>query len=1027
MKKTSLLVQGSALTLALFSAMPAMAQDAAPADEVATEADEGAIVVTGSRIRQPNLESTVPITTVSGEEFFETGQVSIGDVLNDLPQLRSTLSQSNGTRFLGTRGLNLLDLRGLGTQRTLVLVNGRRHVAGDILSNGVSTDINTIPTDLIERVDVLTGGASSIYGSDAIAGVVNFIMKDDFDGIQLRAQTGLNIDYGDAGNQYVSALVGKNFGDGRGNIALNVEYAHQSQYTASGRGRNINQNNNFVVVDTDAAGGTNGDDVFDRIFYEDIRSATISTGGQLGFTSPTAACGRDPLGAAYACNFLFRPDGTLTPQTGTRIGLGPNGNYVGGNGYSGREGSLVTLTPTLERISVNAFAHYDISEAVVPFIEAKYVKTTAFGSQSGPFFSQGTTLGSDVRERIRLDNPYLNPAARAIIEQQLVAGGTTPTGATRFSLRKNWTEFGIRDERIERETWRVVAGLKGDFNDDWTYEISGNYGEFKESNLIKGNINLQRYLLALDTTRNAAGQIVCRSSIDPTAAIPYQGADGDAAILASDVAGCVPLNPFGDGASSAEARKYVTQTTSAQGKITQFVASGFVAGDLSQLFELPGGPIAFSLGAEYRRETNYYDLDDLTQRGYAFYNAIPEFTAPAFEVKEVFGEVSIPLLKDMPFAHALTVTGSGRIADYKGATGTVYTYSTGVDYAPIEDLRFRASYSRSVRAPNLSELFSEQSQNFAPGFSDPCSARNIGQGSSTRAANCAAAGRPTNYDFVYVQSLEIVSGGNPNLREEKSTSFTVGGVFEPRFVPGLSFSVDYYDIKIDNVITSVSAQTIANQCYDLADLNNQFCALIQRAGAGGGPNGEEQFRILEGTLLASTLNFAKLTARGIDFNLGYRKAFDWGNVSVNGVWTHALERDNFVNPTDPDRINRVLGELGDPKDAFNLRTKVDVGNVGFTYELRYLGGMYLNTYEDFNELQGRPPENPDYAQIKKYPAVWYHNVRLDADVSDRFNVYVGVDNLFDRQPPLGLTGVGAGSGIYDVRGRYGYVGVVAKF
>lgn len=1026
MKKTSLLVQGSALTLALFSAMPAMAQDTAPADEVAEEGGT-AIVVTGSRIRQPNLESTVPITTVSGEEFFETGQVSIGDVLNDLPQLRSTLSQSNGTRFLGTRGLNLLDLRGLGTQRTLVLVNGRRHVAGDILSNGVSTDINTIPTDLVQSVDVLTGGASSIYGSDAVAGVVNFIMKDDFDGIQLRAQGGLNLDYGDAGNQYVSALFGKNFGDGRGNVALNVEYAHQSQYAASGRGRNIRQNNNFVVVDTDAAGGTNGDDVFDRIFFEDIRSATISTGGQLGFTSPTAACGRDPLGNAYACNFLFRPDGTLTPQTGTRIGLGPNGNYVGGNGYSGREGSLVTLTPTLERISANAFAHYDITEAFVPFIEAKYVKTTAFGSQSGPFFSQGTTLGSDVRERIRLDNPYLNPAARATIEQQLIAGGTTPTGATRFSLRKNWTEFGIRDERIERETWRVVAGLKGDFNDDWTYEISGNYGEFKESNLIKGNINLQRYLLALDTTRNGAGQIVCRSSIDPAARIPYQGADGDPALLAADVAACVPLNPFGDGASSAEARKYVTQTTSAQGKITQFVASGFVAGDLSQLFELPGGPIAFSLGAEYRRETNYYDLDDLTQRGYAFYNAIPEFTAPAFEVKEVFGEVSIPLLKDMPFAHALTVTASGRIADYKGATGTVYTYSTGVDYAPIEDLRLRASYSRSVRAPNLSELYSEQSQNFAPGFSDPCSARNIGQGSSTRAANCAAAGRPAGYDFVYVQSLEIISGGNPDLQEEKSTSFTVGGVFEPRFIPGLSLSVDYYDIKIDNVITSVSAQTIANQCYDLADLNNQFCALIQRAGAGGGPNGEEQFRILEGTLLASTLNFAKLTARGLDFNLGYRKSFDWGSVAVNGVWTHALERDNFVNPTDPNRINRILGELGDPKDAFNLRTKVDVGNVGFTYELRYLGGMYLNTYEDFNELQGRPPENPDYAQVKKYPAVWYHNIRLDADVNDKLNVYFGVDNLFDRQPPFGLTGVGAGSGIYDVRGRYGYVGAVAKF
>lgn len=1029
MKKTSLLVRGSALTLALFSAMPAFAQtDATAAEEAAEEG--GTIIVTGSRIRQPNLESTVPITTVSGEEFFETGQVSIGDVLNDLPQLRSTLSQSNGTRFLGTRGLNLLDLRGLGTQRTLVLQNGRRHVAGDILSNGVSVDINTIPTDLIERVDVLTGGASSIYGSDAIAGVVNFILKDNYDGIQLRGQAGVNLDYGDAGNQYVSALVGKNFADGRGNVALNVEYAYQSQYAASGRGRNINQNNNFIVVDTDSATGAtpNRDDVIDRIFYEDIRSATISTGGQLGFTSPTAACGRDPLGAAYACNFLFRPDGTLVAQTGTRVGLGPNGNYINGNGYSGREGRLVTLTPTLERISGNFLAHYDISEALVPFIEAKYVKTTAQGSQSGPFFSQGTTLGSDVRERIRLDNPYLLPSARATIEQQLIAGGTTPTGATRFSLRKNWTEFGIRDERLVRETWRVVGGFKGDFNDDWNYEVSANYGEFKESNLIKGNVNLQRYLLALDTTRDTSGNIVCRSKIDPAARIPYQGADGDAAILAADVAACVPLNPFGDGASSEAARSYVLQDTRAQGKITQFVASGFVAGDLSQLFELPGGPVAFSLGAEYRRETNYYDLDDFTQRGYAFYNAIPEFTAPAFAVKEVFGEVSIPLLKDMPFAHALTVTGSGRIADYKGSTGTVYTYSGGVDYAPIPDIRFRASYSKSVRAPNLSELFSEQSQNFAPAFTDPCSARNIGQGSQFRSANCTAQGRPANYDFVYVQSLEIVSGGNPNLKEETSKSFTVGGVIEPRFIPGLSLSVDYYDIKIDNVITSVAAQTIVNQCYDLPDLNNPFCGAFSRVGVNGATgNGEENFRIVEGSLLQSTLNFAKLTARGIDVNLNYRKSFDWGDIAVNGVWTHALERSNFVSPTNPNFENRILGELGDPVDAFNLRTNAKFGKVGFTYELRYLAGMYVNTYEDFNSLQGRPPENPDGWPIKKYPAVWYHNIRVDADVNDRFNIYLGVDNLFDRQPPYGLTGVGAGSGIYDVRGRYGYVGAIAKF
>ena len=1004
---------------------PAVAQEE-QAEAGQTEGESsGQIVVTGTRIRQPNLESTVPITSVSGEEFFETGQVSVGDILNDLPQLANTYSQQNSTRFLGTRGLNLLDLRNLGTQRTLVLVNGRRHVAGDILVNGVSPDVNTIPTDLIERVDITTGGSSSVYGSDAIAGVVNFILKDNFEGIQLRGQAGVNVDYGDAGNQYVSALVGKNFAEGRGNVALNVEYSHQSAYFGSNRPA-FRNNNGFVVVDTDV--GANFDNTPDRQFFNDIRSATISLGGQVAFASPTGACGRDALGAAFTCAYLFQPDGTLIPQTGQRVGLAPNGNFIGGNGVNNREGQLLALSPDLERISINSIGHFEVSPAFVPFYEAKYTRTRAFGSQSGPFFSQGGTLGADNREQIRFDNPYLTTQARGVLTAaRLAAGLSAPLGTTRFALRKNWVEFGIRDEEITRETYRFVGGVRGDFNDDWNYEVSVNYGEHNEKNLIAGNVNLQRYLLGIDTTRNAAGQIVCRSQVDPTAARGYAGADGDPTLLAQDIAACVPINPFGLGSSSQAARDYITVDSSAEGKITQFVASGFVSGDLSQLFELPGGPIAFSLGAEYRRETNYYDLDDLTQRGYAFYNAIPEFTAPAFEVKEVFGELSIPLLKDLPFAHALTFTGSGRVADYNNAVGTVFAWSAGVDYAPIPDLRFRGSYSRSIRSPNLSELYSTQSQNFAPGFTDPCSARNIGTGSNTRAANCAAAGRPANYDFVYVQSLEIVSGGNPNLKQETGVSYTIGGIFEPTFFPGFSISVDYYDVAVKDVITSVAAQTIVNQCYDLATLDNQFCALFQRAGAGGGPNGEEAFRIIEGSLLQSTLNFAKLKARGIDTNISYRQNFDWGNLVLSGIWTRVLQRDSFTNPTDPNRINRLLYELGNPRDQVNVNARLGIGNVRFGYELRWISKQYLNTYEDFNSLQGRPPENPDYAPFQFYPDAWYHNIRADVDVNDKFNLYLGIDNVTNQLPPLGLTGVGGGSGIYDVRGRYGYIGFVAKF
>lgn len=1084
MSKSRLLAASALAAFAIVSPSIAFAQASAPAtaDTVdSQDTDEGTVVVTGSRIRSPNLESPVPVTVVSGEQFFETGRVSIGDVLNDLPQLRSTFSQQNSTRFLGTRGLNLLDLRGLDTQRTLVLVNGRRHVAADILNNGVSPDTNTFPTDLIERVEVVTGGSSAVYGSDAIAGVVNFILKDSYDGLQIRGQSGIS-QYGDAGNQYVSALAGKNFADGRGNVALNLEYAHQSRYFGSGR-PNLRQNDGFVTVDTDPAASVNGSDgVFDRAFYRDIRSSTISPGGQIGIRYANAAgapCGRDAVGNAFTCAYLFQPDGQLVQQTGTRVGLGPNGSFIGGNGQTGREGELLTLSPQLDRYSANAIGHFEISPAFVPFFEAKYVRTEAFGSVSGPLFSSGSTLADNLtvagfrdasyfntggsagnvnREGIRLDNPYLTEQARGILRQQLLAAvnsgaaGVNPnTGAAfantaagqaqralaiaqindnsfRFSNRRNYVDLGIRDERIRRETYRAVVGVKGTFNDDWNYEVSANYGYYKERNVIQGNINTQRFILANDTARNAAGQIVCRSQIDNR----YAGEDagGNPAQLAADIAACVPLNPFGEGSVTNAVRNYLTVQSEAQGKITQFVGSGFVSGDLSQLFELPGGPIAFSVGAEYRRETNGYDLDDLTQAGYAFYNSIPSFSAPSFEVKEAYGELRLPLVKDVFLLKELNLTGSGRVADYKGSTGTVYAYGVGAEWRPVEQLRFRAAFNRSVRAPNLSELFSQQGQNFTPAPNDPCSERNIGTGSATRAANCAAAGRPAGYDYVYSASLETLSGGNPGLQEETSDSYTYGGVWQPSFVPGLSISVDYYNIKVKDVITATGTpQDILDLCYDSPTLNNPFCDLFQRAGASGGPRGEQPFRVLEGSLLQSSANFAALQVRGIDTNIGYRHRFGFGLVNVNAIWTHTLQNDSFTNPADPTFVDVTTNELGDPQDQVNVNASVKFGRFTLGGQARWIGKMYLNlsTYENYNGLNGQPPQNTDYAPVKKYGVAYYQDLRGEIEVNDQFNFYLGVDNVTNKKPPFGLTGVGEGSGIYDVRGRYGYVGFVAKF
>jgi len=479
-----------------------------------------AIVVTGSRIRRPNLESPLPVTSVSGEEFFETGNVSVGDTLNDLPALRSTFSQANSTRFLGTAGLNLLDLRGLGTVRTLVLQNGRRHVGGDVLSSGVTPDVNTFPTDLIERVDVVTGGNSAVYGSDAIAGVVNFILKDDYEGFQVRGQGGVSR-YEDAGSYFISGLAGHNFADGRGNVALNVEYAHQNDYFASAR-PHLLHNNGFVQVSTDP----NGDDgVPDYVFVNDIRSGSLNNTGITRFGGGGNAynCGtNEDVGApastrGYTCNFLFTPEGDLIPQTGTRFGAG-NGPFLGGNGESFRTGKQYQLSPKLDRYNINLLAHYDVSDALKPFVEAKYSRTDTFGTgSSGPAFTQGTTLGdpaffasdpaNDIpfagantynRELISIDNPFLTAQARQLITDQRTLAGLATDSTTRFQVRENLAGLGPRTEDASRKTFRIVGGVRGDFNDDWNYEFSLDYGRLKERTEIGGNLNVQRYLLAVD-------------------------------------------------------------------------------------------------------------------------------------------------------------------------------------------------------------------------------------------------------------------------------------------------------------------------------------------------------------------------------------------------------------------------------------------------------------------------------------------------------------------------------------------------
>ncbi|HEX7783527.1 MAG TPA: TonB-dependent receptor [Sphingobium sp.] len=1002
----------------MLSSIPAFAQDTQEPQTAAEDSSEPTIIVTGSRISRPTLDSPIPVTSISAANLTRTGQTNVGDVLNNLPSLRSTWSQANSSQFIGTSGLNFLDLRGLGETRTLVLVNGRRHITGS--EGDFLVDTNTIPTDLLDRVDIVTGGSSAVYGSDAMAGVVNFVLKRDFEGVKLNAQGGIS-SKGDKGTYRVSGTFGKNFAEGRGNVSLALEYTRgnpllytdRPNLTGAYAGRK-----QFQLVDDPSEDNTTPD----RQFLTGVHSFGYSNGGSFIAYNGGSIRNCSPVAAACLDNgfpriFLFQPDGSLKESA-----YGVDFRPVGSGNNQGGDGATLTDTGTLQpgykRYVGNFLAHYDFSDAFKPYIEAKFVRVDSF-NQGAPTFSQGGPQGVGVVDvdgdgnpiigafdpvnftsltPISLDNAYLTPASRTLIQSLL------PAGSSFFNLNRNNVDLGTRDEADRRDTYRIVVGAQGTFNDDWTYDVSVNYGHLKTRSTFYNNRIEQNFYNAIDAVFDGAGNVVCR--------VNQNGVTDPA---------CVPINILGNGRASQAALNYINTTSYRRGSASELDVSANVVGDSSQLFELPGGPVRFAIGGEYRREKASYAYDDLVSSGQTFLNAIPAFNPPSFAVKEAYGEIDVPLLKDMPFVRELSLNGAVRVADYKGSAGTVWAYNYGGIYSPVEDIKFRVNYSRSVRAPTLGDLYSSNSQNFAS-VDDPCDVNFINQGKATRAANCAAAGVPVGFENQVTRSstLEILSGGNPNLDVEKSRSWTYGVILQPRWLPGLSITADYYDIKITSVITSVDAQTILDGCYDGATLDNAFCQLIYPRSTDG------NFQLP--ALLQSSLNYAAKKAKGVDVDVNYDHRFDGDNrlqLRFVGNWVKMRTDYPYIdNPTQPERIK---GELGDPIYSFNASADYTFKNVTLGYEFRYIGRQSITDWEAQHETSGVPALDPYYADRVYYPSVTYHNLRASVDVAKVFTLYGGVDNVADKKPPFGLLGNGDGDAIYDNIGRFFYMGVKASF
>lgn len=1019
--KIALFGAASALALAL-TATPALAQTATPpqqpgsstsqdddatdspaqdsdvqatAAEVASPLETGTgdnvIVVTGSRIARPEFSSPNPIQSFTTESLEQSGETNIVDFLLDTPALvgSQSLAQTSGSNgFFESAGLNLLDLRNLGEARTLVLVDGRRHVAA--YPGSAAVDINTIPVDLIKSIDILTGGTSAIYGADGVSGVVNFVLRRDFEGIRARGQIGIS-EVGDAGNKFASLTAGQNFADGRGNIAVSYEFNENDRLNDKDRPFTGDPAQRFellrVASPTDRPDDPN---VFDRVLYNNVSWADSAPDGAVD------------LDLDYVPDFtgsgLPYQGGTFLPGTGGRAINGPSNTPTAG--YFG------DFLPYIRRHNVNLLASYEFTPALKLFAEAKYVDTTAF-TISQPTFDFFT---------------YLQPD-NAFLRQRF---GTVNTTNGAFVSRDN-LDFGIRGDRSERETIRGVIGLNGDLTDHLRYEVSYVHGEVTNLTSSLNDRIADRYYAALDAVVNpATGQLTCRINlpgetiIDP---INYAGVvrpvpggpPVTGAPLTFQKGQCVPLNILGQ--ANQAGLDFVLASHTNQSKIKQDVVSGYLSGDFGRLFELPGGPIGYALGAEYRKEQSSQNPSQIIQQGALLDSSQILPASGEFDVKEAFAELNVPLLKDMPFADQLSVGAAIRFSDYS-TVGNTTTWKVDALYAPVRDLSFRGTYSQAVRAPNISELFDPTSGTFQFINPDPCAISNRTSGSPTRVANCVAQltalGLTAAQIAVFEPSAAAATsklglvGGNANLSEEEARTWTAGAVIRPRFIPNLVISGDWYDIKIQNAISYPTATQLFALCVDQPTLQNVFCQNITRQ---PGTGFAQSFNVIP-------QNVAEFTTSGLDVQLNYRFSpspqIGTFNIKVVGGYLDDL---TFIST--PGAVpDQDAGEQYVPRYIGVADLTWTKGGLSVNYGLAYQSKTRRFTTEQL-------AANPDLSdpQFFFFRERWEHDLQVSYTLpTDDFTLYAGVNNLTDEKPDVSS----GGNYPYSAVGRYFYVGAKVK-
>lgn len=958
LRATSFL-SGAVALGAVFTAGSATAQETTSVDD---------IVVTGSRLARPDLSAPSPITVVGQEDITNSGATTIESVVNELPQLSAgnTSSVNSG----GGSGVLTANLRGLGANRTLTLVNGRRFIPANGSGN---VDLGTVPSALVKRVEIITGGASAVYGSDAIAGAVNFILRDDIDGIEAGYQYGQAFE-GDAASHKYDLTFGTSFADGRGSLIL-----HGNYLTRDG----------VMMEDRD----------FSRIPLDSNTMGVTGSGNIPGGRIALSAAQLASLDVGNGAGVLPRNPSCTAPQNAIRFG--ENGqvlqycspedtfNYADGN----------FLLRPFERQQFTGLVNYQVSDRVEAFAEFHYVNTQNNYQQASDSLNVLTPDQSYFEVVNYATNPVLPDAVRQLFVNNAAIFDPNATGNARIAggILRRFDELGLRNFAFERTTVGTTGGLKGSFDlgpNVWNWEVFGQYQRSRTDETVEGMMSPARLGLGLDTVVNAQGQVVC----------------------ANPILGCVPVNPFGLNAFNAEAAAFITPHRSSSDEFERTVFGGSIAGEL---FELPAGPVSTAVGFEYRKDDYQYQ-PGATDLAREYGSSSRGVTAGGYEVTELFGELRVPILTGVQFADELSFEGAVRYSDYSNFGGST-TWKAGLEWAPIDWLRFRTAYNVANRAPSISELYAPVSVGFNAG-NDPCAASS--NPSAAQKALCVQQGVPANAIDNFVPTalgFNQRSGGNPNLQEETSETFTAGFVARVPWISRLNVAVDYFKIEVEDAVATLSAADTLRVCYQLLDINSAPCQAITRIAGNG-----EVFEVN-----ASSSNIGSLSVEGVDLSA------DWGTAlpETLGLANHGADLSITLHSNWMfERVNQLIG--AQPIDCagyYGTCTRMGAGGTpAFKANLgvSYLSGPFTlrNQFRYIDKLE--PMAGVNGANIDA-DAVTYWDLSASYTLSDRFEVFGGINNLLDQEPRILGQAHGGDSNtdvtLYDPIGRYGFVGVRARF